>query len=166
MHIINECPRCNKDFMYHTTDTYLSRDITIVDEVGNNEIIEVVICQDCHLTEKWVGKEVKVKEDKYDTHLNKYKLTVESIVLGERYPITVQIGDVDSYDWFDEDELEIVDTEIANIAAFIEEKAEHRGWENAEYMAADKLGEEKTLQAIQYLDRLDAELQEQFKNVQ
>ena len=50
------------------------------------------------------------------------------------------------------EELETV--EIANIAEFIQEKAQYKGWENAEYMAADKFGEEKTLEAIQYLDRL------------
>lgn len=38
--------------------------------------------------------------------------------------------------------------------------------ENAEYTAADKFGEEKTLEAIQYLDRLyTLELEEQFKNI-
>lgn len=142
MHTITDCPRCKKDFMYHTTDTYLNRVVTVVDEVGNNEIVDIVICQDCYLTEKWVGKEVKVKENKYDTHLNKYKLIISDIVSGEKFPLTVKIGDTDSYEWFDEDELEIINTEIANIAAFIEEKAEYRGWENAEYMAADKFGEE------------------------
>ena len=111
MHTITICPRCKKDFMYHQTDYYLSRDVTVVDEVGNNEIVETVICQDCHLEEKWLGKEVKIKEDKYDTHLNKYRLTVESIVVGEQFPITVKIGDTDSYEWFDEEELEIVDSE-------------------------------------------------------
>lgn len=41
--------------------------------------------------------------------------------------------------------------EIENIAGYIKEKAEHRGWENAECMATDKFGEEKTLKAIQWL---------------
>jgi len=45
--------------------------------------------------------------------------------------------------------------EIENIAEYIKEKAEHRGWENAEYMAADKFGEDKTLKAIQWLDKND-----------
>lgn len=40
--------------MYHQTDVYLFRDQTIVDEVGNNEIIETVICQDCHEVEKHI----------------------------------------------------------------------------------------------------------------
>jgi hypothetical protein len=47
--------------------------------------------------------------------------------------------------------------EIEGIANFIEEKSEHRGWENAEYMAADKFGVEKTLKAIQWLDKNAAE---------
>ena len=94
MHTINDCPRCGKDFMYHQTDVHLNRNLTLVDEVGNNEIIYVVICQDCD--------------------------------------------------------------EIENIAEFIKEKSEHRGWESAEYMAADKFGEDKTLKAIQWLDKNDA----------
>lgn len=106
MHIINECPRCNKDFMYHTTDIYLSREMTVIDEVGNNEIVDVVICQDCYLTEKWVGKEVKTNSEGY-SHLNTFKLIVSDIV-GDRYPITVKIGNTDSYEWFDEEELEMV----------------------------------------------------------
>ena len=47
MHIITVCPRCNEDFMYHASDSHLFRDETRVDEVGNNEIVETVICQDC-----------------------------------------------------------------------------------------------------------------------
>ena len=48
MHIITDCPRCGKDFMYHKTDVHLNRNLTLVDEVGNNEIIDVVICKDCY----------------------------------------------------------------------------------------------------------------------
>lgn len=59
------------------------------------------------LEEKWVGKEVKIKEDKYDTHLNRYKLVVTDIV-NEEFPITVKIGDTDSFEWFEEDELILV----------------------------------------------------------
>jgi len=39
MHTITNCPRCGIDFMYHNSDYHLERDITIIDEVGNNEII-------------------------------------------------------------------------------------------------------------------------------
>lgn len=106
MHTITEYPRCKMDFMYHSTDRHLFRDITIVDEVGNNEVIDTVICQDCHLGEKWVGKEVKTINPDY-THLNDFKLVVTSIV-GEKFPITVKIGYGDSYEWFDEEELEII----------------------------------------------------------
>jgi hypothetical protein len=49
--------------------------------------------------------------------------------------------------------------EIENIAEFIKEKAEHRGWENAEYMAGDKFGVDKTLEAIHWLDKNDASSQ-------
>jgi len=38
--------------MYHQTEVNLIRDITFVDEVGNNEIEKTVICQDCDLKEK------------------------------------------------------------------------------------------------------------------
>ena len=49
MHTITECPICKKDFMYHTSDTYLKSQTTIIDEVGNNEIIDIVICHECNL---------------------------------------------------------------------------------------------------------------------
>ena len=138
--------------MYHTTDTYLNRVVTTVDEVGNNEIVDEVICQDCHLKEKWVGKEVKTNKPCF-IHLNEFKLVVDSIeMLDVKYPITVKIGDTDSYEWFDEDELELV---VENIANYIEEKAESRGWENAEYMAADKFGVDKTLETIEWMDKND-----------
>jgi hypothetical protein len=107
MHTITNCSRCGNDFMYHNSDYHLDRDVTVVDEVGNNEVITTVICQDCDLSERWVGKEVKVKGDGYYTQLNKYKLVVTSIV-SEKYPITVKIGDADSFEWFDEEELEII----------------------------------------------------------
>lgn len=41
--------------------------------------------------------------------------------------------------------------EIENIAFFISEKAEHRGWDNAQYMAAAKFGEDKVRIAIEWL---------------
>ena len=41
MHTITNCSRCGNDFMYHNSDYHLERDITIVDEVGNNEVITV-----------------------------------------------------------------------------------------------------------------------------
>ena len=52
MHVITDCPKCEKDFMYHTTDTHLIKQMTLVDEVGNNEIVDIVICQDCDEAEK------------------------------------------------------------------------------------------------------------------
>jgi len=52
MHIITICPICNEDFMYHQTEVNLIRDITFVDEVGNKQIEETVICQDCDSREK------------------------------------------------------------------------------------------------------------------
>ena len=52
MHIITMCPLCNEDFMYHQTDVNLKRNITFVDEVGNNEVEETIICQDCDSKEK------------------------------------------------------------------------------------------------------------------
>ena len=59
MHIITNCSRCGNDFMYHSSDTHLERDITIVDEVGNNEVITAVICQDCDYVEKFAKDALK-----------------------------------------------------------------------------------------------------------
>ena len=48
MHIIDGCLRCGKAYMRHTTDVFLKRNVTNIDEVGNNEIIDIYICHDCH----------------------------------------------------------------------------------------------------------------------
>lgn len=108
MHTITVCSRCNADFMYHSADTHLSRDKKIVDEVGNNEVVEIVICQDCDFKEKWIHKEVKVKEDNPFEHLNKWKLFVVDIQEAKDFPITVQVGDTNSFEWFKEEELNIL----------------------------------------------------------
>jgi hypothetical protein len=42
--------------------------------------------------------------------------------------------------------------EIEVIVEYIKEKADHRGWENAECMATDKFGEEKTIKAMAWID--------------
>lgn len=52
MFVITDCPKCNIDFMYHASERNLIRVKTIVDEVGNNEVVEIVICQDCDEDEK------------------------------------------------------------------------------------------------------------------
>jgi len=52
MHVITVCPKCKKDFMYHTMDIHLIRQTTLVDEVGNNEIVDIVVCQECDEAEK------------------------------------------------------------------------------------------------------------------
>jgi hypothetical protein len=96
--------------MYHYTEVYLKRDITVIDEVGNNEVVETVICQDCNLFEKWVHKEVKVKEGNAHEHLNDYRLFVVDIDKnGLDFSITVKIGDTNSCEWFSDSELEIVE---------------------------------------------------------
>lgn len=41
--------------------------------------------------------------------------------------------------------------ELKNIFAYIEEKAEHRGWENAEHFAINKWGEEKVEEALKFV---------------
>ncbi len=69
MHIITVCPICNEDFMYHQTEANLIRNITFVDEVGNNEITQTVICQDCDLKEKTKNK----KDMKYTISYWKHK---------------------------------------------------------------------------------------------
>lgn len=48
------------------------------------------------------------------------------------------------FQWYKKSEE---DCEIENIAAEIEEVAEHRGWENSEYIAKNKYGEEKVSKA-------------------
>jgi len=93
--------------MYHQTDVHLHRAVAW-DADTNEPCSFETLCQDCDLEEKWVGKEVKVKGDGYDTHLNKYKLVVTDIV-SEEFPITVKIGDTDSFEWFNENELILVE---------------------------------------------------------
>ena len=63
MHIITICPLCNEDFMYHQTDVNLKRNITFVDEVGNNEVKETIICQDCDSKEEPKQSIIKTEED-------------------------------------------------------------------------------------------------------
>ena len=105
MHTITECPRCKMDFMYHSTDVYLHRAVAFDADTKEPCSFET-ICQDCHLEEKWVGKEVKTINPNY-VHLNDFKLVVTGIV-SENFPITVKIGEGDSYEWFNEEELEII----------------------------------------------------------
>lgn len=45
-----------------------------------------------------------------------------------------------------------MDAETENIIHYIREKAESRGWENAEYYACEKFGEEKTKKAMEKID--------------
>lgn len=52
MHTITNCPRCKIDFMYHTSDIHLIREVTAV---GNNEIFSEYICQDCHNVEEYIN---------------------------------------------------------------------------------------------------------------
>lgn len=115
MHTITVCPRCENDFMYHSMDFHLQRDVTDIDEVGNNEIKQIVICQDCDFEEKWIHKEVKIKKDNAHEHLNQFRLFVIDIDRnGLDFPITVKIGDFDSYEWFKEEELEIINQDDTN----------------------------------------------------
>jgi hypothetical protein len=113
MHVITDCPRCKESFMYHTTDTYLFRDITMVDEAGINEIVTEVICHLCDLSEKFLNKEVKVVEKNPHEHLNEFKLTVVDILTTpEDFPIVVKIGESDSFEFFEEKELKIQENVI------------------------------------------------------
>ena len=69
MHTIAECPRCKIDFMYHSTDSYLNRTTTVVDEVGNNEISDIVICQECNNVEEYIDSISKQYDlDTYETY--------------------------------------------------------------------------------------------------
>jgi hypothetical protein len=82
MHIITVCPRCNEDFMYHALDSHLFRDETIVDEVGNNEVVETVICQDC--CQKEVEKIIEgSKKEVYLVNANEVVDTRNSLLIDE-----------------------------------------------------------------------------------
>lgn len=120
MHIIADCSRCGKDFMYYQNDIHLFRELK-----SNEEIKKEYPIQD----EQWASR-------RWNTN------RTESCDLSGGYDVVCQ----DCH-------------EIENIAEFIKEKADHRGWENAEYMAADKFGEEKTLKAIKWLDKNDVSSQ-------
>lgn len=112
MHIITDCPRCGKDFMYHQTDRHLFRELK-----SNEGIIKEYPIQD----EQWSSRRWNLDR-------------TESCDLSGGYDVICHDCD-----------------EIENIARFIEEKAEHRGWENAEYFAESKYGKDKTIKAIEYL---------------
>lgn len=64
MHTITKCPRCGKDFMYHQTDVHLVR-ITLIDEVGTNEIVDTVVCQECDEIER-VAKGIRETASEHD----------------------------------------------------------------------------------------------------
>lgn len=84
MHTITECPRCRMDFMYHSADRHLFRDITIVDEVGNNEVIDTVICQSCHDVEEYIN-DISMQYDleNYQTYKDEVKYFWEIGALNE-----------------------------------------------------------------------------------
>ena len=90
MHTITICPRCAKEFMYHSLDYHLHRVVALDTSSGEAASFET-ICQVCD--------------------------------------------------------------EIEGISEYIKEKADHRGWENAELMAEGKFGKHKTDLAITLLKR-------------
>ena len=117
MHTVTVCPRCKEEFMYHNTDYHLIRNnmppntggLGLSVEDLKEQDFEYVICQDCDFFEKWVHKEVKIKEGNAHEHLNKFRLFVDDIeknALG--FTVTVKIGDTNSYEYFADYELEIV----------------------------------------------------------
>jgi len=55
-----------------------------------------------------IGTQVKVKQDYSYCFLNEYNLVVCGHDSSLDYPITVRIGDTDSFQWFTEDELQIL----------------------------------------------------------
>jgi len=55
-----------------------------------------------------IGTQVKVKQDCSYCFLNEYNLVVCGHDSSLDYPITVRIGDTDSFQWFTEDELQIL----------------------------------------------------------
>ena len=84
MHTIAECPRCKIDFMYHSTDSYLNRTTTVVDEVGNNEISDIVICQECNNVEEYIDSISKQYDlDTYETYQQEVKYFWENGSIGE-----------------------------------------------------------------------------------
>lgn len=56
MHVITVCPKCNKDFMYHTTDYHLERGAT-----ENQRIIEEYPIQD----ETWASRRWNLDRTEY-----------------------------------------------------------------------------------------------------
>lgn len=61
MFTITVCPKCGKDFMYHRSDVpYLTIQTTLVDEVGVNEVVDMIICQNC--------REIKNQEERGANH--------------------------------------------------------------------------------------------------
>ena len=55
-----------------------------------------------------IGTQVKVNEDSSYSHLNKFTLVVDRVQHGLMYPIAVRIAHTDSFEWFREDELQVV----------------------------------------------------------
>jgi len=58
MHNITDCPICKNDFMYHTTDTHLSRAVAWDSDTKEPCSFEI-ICQDCYLKTNNMEKELK-----------------------------------------------------------------------------------------------------------
>jgi glutaredoxin len=70
--------------MYHSTDTYLDRTITIVDEVGNNEVVDITICQYCHDVEEHINNiSIQYDLENYETYKEEVKYFWESGALNE-----------------------------------------------------------------------------------
>ena len=112
MHIITDCPICKNDFMYHTTDTHLSRPVAWDSDTKEPCSFEI-ICQDCYFKEKWMHKEVKVVEGTIDDDLNQYRLFVVDVRNKfHDFNIKVKVGDSNTHDWFRENELKIIDVNM------------------------------------------------------
>ena len=63
MHIINECPRCKKDFMYHRLDSHLYR-TTDKDALKKGHLTHEVICQECDEKERNKKKKIECPQCK------------------------------------------------------------------------------------------------------
>lgn len=68
MHTITSCPRCNQDFMYHQTDTFLHR-IVAFDADTKEPCSSEVICQTCHDVEQYINNISKQYDlENYETY--------------------------------------------------------------------------------------------------
>lgn len=110
MNTMEVCSSCKEVLLSISIDLKPEKKQDIPREIDNNKDAEKNICKNCVFKEKWIHKEVKIKEGNAHEHLNQFRLFVVDIEKsGLNFPITVKVGDTNSYEWFNDSELEILD---------------------------------------------------------